>query len=148
MSPHIDLVQKCIVQNGRIMFKCASCGFAPPSPIRTNGKKLLKVNCKCGVITAIRVMKPRFRRKPTRIPGDFDGIPVVILDISEKGYKIQSSSALSARGTLSFELPDNHSTQVIEIVSVVRKNGREYGLVAEITPYSTAQKAKGFWLMP
>ncbi len=136
--------------DNKFTFVCV-CGLTKELEIPSRRTKV-KVTCRCGEKTSVTLDGRKTYRKSTLISALFNGAKVTIEDVSENGYRMTCSRPLMIKKkhlySLQYTLPDKQRTEVNELVEVVRKKGKEYGLRAEEKPYSKSQRAKGFWLRP
>lgn len=132
------------IRNGKTDFTCPSCGYT--ASIEVGYDSQFTVRCQCDAQTQIFIQKPRPKRKHISIKARFGGIPVVIHDISNDGYLLRSETLLPDYGLLVYRLPNKEITQIKERAKLVRRNGKYYGMIAQVNALSDGQRAKTFWL--
>lgn len=137
--------KELIAHTPAYLFVCPSCGF---SALLTLKKALSHVKCKCQLSYLIRREGRSSYRKKVNILATYNGKQITIIDISTKGYCVSSPHELPTDGIIHYQLPNKRRSVITEKVRVVNSTNGRYGLLAEINPYSQAQKDKGFFLLP
>lgn len=140
-----------LTPDNHFVFVC-QCGVTKELELPRRRTKV-NVTCKCGEKTNVNLCSRQTHRKATNIDALLNkGLRVMIVDMSENGYKIRPNHAhplkLGQKYNLSYTLPDKQQTEIHEVVEIVRATKTDYGLKIEDKPYSKSKRAKGFWLRP